>query len=70
MNRVLQKLERLEGSAVVARQTRQHDLRHVSILLIDDVFTTGSTLGECAKVLKKAGAQWVGAVVFGRTPRY
>jgi signal transduction histidine kinase len=36
MNRVMQKLEKPEVSAVVARQTRQHDLRHVSILLIDD----------------------------------
>jgi len=36
MNRVVQKLDKPEGSAGVTRQTRQHDLRHVSILLIDD----------------------------------
>jgi predicted amidophosphoribosyltransferase len=39
------------------------------ILLVDDVFTTGSTLEECAKVLKRSGALWVGAIVFGRTPK-
>jgi competence protein ComFC len=42
----------------------------VKVVLIDDVLTTGSTLEECAKVLKQAGVQWVGAVVWGRTPRY
>ncbi len=40
------------------------------LVLVDDVFTTGSTLEECARVLKKAGVEWVGAIVFGRTPRH
>ena len=31
MNRVVQKLDKPEGSAGVARQTRPHDLRHVSL---------------------------------------
>jgi len=36
------------------------------LLLVDDVMTTGSTLGECANVLKQQGASWVGAVTIAR----
>jgi len=36
------------------------------IFLIDDVFTTGSTMEECAGVLKKAGAKEVWGVVVAR----
>jgi ComF family protein len=32
------------------------------VLLVDDVYTTGSTLGECSSVLKKAGVREVRAV--------
>lgn len=35
-------------------------------LLVDDVYTTGTTLHECAKVLKKHGAQKIGMIVIGR----
>jgi predicted amidophosphoribosyltransferase len=36
------------------------------VLLIDDVYTTGATLNEGAKVLKEAGAE-VGAFTLART---
>ncbi|NLH48245.1 MAG: ComF family protein [Myxococcales bacterium] len=36
------------------------------LLLVDDVATTGSTLHECARVCKKAGAAAVDAVVVAR----
>jgi predicted amidophosphoribosyltransferase len=38
------------------------------ILLVDDVFTTGSTLARCTNLLRRAGAQWVVAVAVARTP--
>ena len=37
------------------------------ILIVDDVYTTGATLNELTKILKKAGAIWVGGVTFCRT---
>lgn len=36
------------------------------ILLIDDVATTGSTLAECANILKQSGAEQVWALVVAR----
>lgn len=37
------------------------------ILLIDDVFTTGTTVNECAKALRKAGAHAVSVLTLART---
>ena len=36
------------------------------ILLIDDVFTTGATVRECAKVLLDAGAKQVDVLTLAR----
>ncbi|MDD4102375.1 MAG: ComF family protein [Kiritimatiellae bacterium] len=40
--------------------------RHRRVLLVDDVMTTGATLNECARVLKKAGAYTVWATTLAR----
>lgn len=43
-----------------------HEPLTMNYLLIDDVWTTGSTLKECCYVLKRAGAQKVWAITLAR----
>jgi ComF family protein len=38
-----------------------------SILLVDDVYTTGATVNECSKVLMAAGAKEVNVLTLART---
>lgn len=38
---------------------KQYDIQGKTILLVDDIFTTGATMNECAKVLKSVGANKV-----------
>jgi len=45
---------------------RKEEIRGRKILLIDDVYTTGATLEEIAKILKKSGAKSVFAQVLAR----
>lgn len=46
---------------------KPQDLMEKRILLVDDVFTTGTTLNECAKTLRKAGTGPVFALTLART---
>jgi len=43
--------------------------KNQKILLIDDVYTTGATVVECSKVLKKAGAKGVFVLTLARVCR-
>ena len=52
--------ENVRGAFAMAPGTELHDAR---LLLIDDVKTTGATLHECAKVLRRNGAAAVFAAV-------
>ena len=41
-------------------------IKNKTIILVDDIVTTGSTLNECAKVLKNSGARRVIGLTFAR----
>jgi len=51
------------------KKTYQNKLQGRSVLLVDDVMTTGATLSACAEACKQAGAEKVNAVVFARVAR-
>lgn len=56
-----QRLTQLEGAF---RPVNQYAIKNADILIVDDVLTTGATLEEAARTLKRAGAKRVNAIVF------
>lgn len=58
--------ERRQNLRNAFRLRTGQDVQGLRVLLIDDVLTTGSTLSECARVLKKAGAASVHAATAAR----
>jgi len=47
--------------------TNREAVKGRNVLLVDDVTTTGNTLNECARVLKRAGSKGVFGLVLART---
>ncbi len=58
----------VRGAYVVARRWTG-DVAGRTVLLVDDVVTTGATLCEGARALRSAGAEVVGAAVVAATAR-
>jgi ComF family protein len=59
LTRTQSKLSREERENNVKGSFRSRTVNNHNILLVDDVFTTGSTMDEAAKTLKKSGAKQV-----------
>lgn len=60
-----QRLRNVKGAFTI-RPRRLAAIKDKHVLLIDDVLTTGATVGECARVLTKAGAASVDVLTLGR----
>jgi ComF family protein len=59
-----QRRENMRGAFAVARAA---EVTGREIVLVDDVYTTGTTATECARVLRKAGAARVWVATVART---
>jgi ComF family protein len=81
LERVLQRIRATQIQAGLSRRERRINLKGAfqvtqpeklsgkKILVIDDVFTTGATLNECAKILKHHGAARVCLLTLARVIR-
>ncbi|PYX91415.1 MAG: hypothetical protein DMG71_20265, partial [Acidobacteria bacterium] len=59
-----QRRENMRGAFAV---TKPAELEGREVLLVDDVFTTGTTVSECARMLRRAGAARVWVATVART---
>lgn len=55
--------------AFAVRPAEATRIRDQSILLVDDVFTTGATVSSCARALRRAGARAVDVLTLARVAR-
>ncbi len=65
----LTRKERIKNivGTIDVKKSAESVVKNKTVLVIDDVFTTGSTLSECAKVLKKKGVSKVKTLTFAKT---
>ena len=74
----LTKVKNNIAQSTLNREDRQNNVRDVygikniekiknkRVVLIDDIYTTGSTVNECSRILKNAGANKVAVLVIAK----
>ena len=63
---LLNKEQRLENVKDVYKVKNALTINKKKILVFDDIYTTGATANECAKVLKEADAEEVAIVTIAK----
>lgn len=62
----LNKEDRLENIQGVYELKNKQNIENKKILLIDDIYTTGSTVNECSKILKQGNPNKIGILVLAK----
>lgn len=57
------------SASIILNRRYQEQMNGKSVLLVDDVMTTGATLSSCAETCRQAGAKKVNTIVFARVAR-
>lgn len=77
-NKCLKKIKNLVAQSSLNKNERYKNIKgafalkhnkiiqNKKVLIIDDIFTTGSTVNECSKVLKEAGAAKIGILTIAK----
>ena len=78
MNNCLIKTKNIIEQSKLNKEERQNNIQGVynlqnpqkitnqKILLVDDIYTTGSTVNECSKILKQANPKKIGVLVLAK----
>lgn len=62
----LNKEERIENIKGVYELQNEELIKNKKILLIDDIYTTGSTVNECSKILRQGNPYKIGILVLAK----
>lgn len=62
----LNKAKREENIKDVYKIVNSERIKNKKVLILDDIYTTGSTVNECSKVLKEAGCKDVGVITIAK----
>lgn len=61
-----QRITNIKNAFEINKNKMSLTIKNKNIILFDDIYTTGSTVNECSKLLKKAGAKKIGVLTIAK----